>query len=182
MKPSPVLNQVPGFTPRARQLSSHQLPVCRHNDQEGVGPVRDQDQSAEYPEPVTCLPPCQQPKEEADDAISAKHRLCLRSSARPVLARNSDFAFQRTCATPTPAFSGRRLNPRSEMLWHICALPRKVSSGSPISILTCSQRNIGSQLGPIEHRIGTPADKALHAALTVPIRLLRSPFFTAVIP
>src|SRR5262245_39419160 len=86
--------------------------------------------------------------------ICAKYQHCSPSFARRVSARSSAFAIQRTCAAPTPAFSGRRSNHISEMLWRICASLRKASSGSPASTLTCSQKNIGPPLGPIEeHRI-----------------------------
>ncbi len=39
--------------------------------EEGVGPVRYQEQSTEYPEPVPCLPPRQQSQEEADDGFAS---------------------------------------------------------------------------------------------------------------
>src|SRR5260370_33487722 len=74
--------------------------------------------------------------------IYAKYRRCLPSFARPGSMRSVGFAIQRICATPIPVFSGRRLNLISETLWTICELPRKVSSGSPTFMLTCSQRNI----------------------------------------
>src|SRR5262245_53942611 len=63
--------------------------------------------------------------------------------------RSSDFAIQRTCAAPIPGFSGARLNLTSETLWIICALPRKVSSGSPTFMPMYSQRSIAarSELG-----------------------------------
>src|SRR5262249_34731485 len=82
--------------------------------------------------------------------ICAKYRRCLPSFARPGSMRSSGFAIQRMCAAPTPVFSGRRLNLISERLWTICALPRKVSSGSPIFMLTCSQRNIAEPSELIE--------------------------------
>src|SRR5262245_31653121 len=63
---------------------------------------------------------------------------------------SSGFATHRTCAAPIPDFSGTRLNLISETLWIICALPRKVSSGSPIFMPTCSQRNIETRSEPIE--------------------------------
>src|SRR5215831_16938683 len=61
--------------------------------------------------------------------------------------KSSDFAIQRTCAAPIPGFSGARLNLTSETLWIICALPRKVSSGSPTFMPMCSQRNIAARPG-----------------------------------
>src|SRR5215467_3104246 len=82
--------------------------------------------------------------------ICAKYRRCLPSFARPGSMRSSGFAIQRICAAPIPVFSGRRLNLISETLWTICALPRKVSFGSPIFMLTCSQRNIAEPSELIE--------------------------------
>src|SRR6266487_741435 len=73
MKSSPVPDQVAGFAPCVRQLGSHELLVYWHDDEEGVGPVRYQKQSTEYPEPVTCLPPCKQPQEEANDGEGGLH-------------------------------------------------------------------------------------------------------------
>src|SRR5262249_29703703 len=82
--------------------------------------------------------------------ICAKYRRCLLSFARRGSIRSSGIAIRRTCAAPIPAFSGARSNLTSETLWIICALPRKVSSGSPTFMLMCSQRNIAARSALVE--------------------------------
>src|SRR5215472_16074108 len=109
--------------------------------------------------------------------ICAKYRRCLPSFARPGSMRSSGFAIQRICAAPIPVFSGRRLNLISETLWTICALPRKVSSGSPIFMLTCSQRNIAEPSELIEPFLLGDLAKA---ALPGQFSKLRAHFFCGV--
>src|SRR4029077_13864070 len=104
--------------------------------------------------------------------MCAKRPHCLPSFARPASMRSSGIAMQRICAAAIPVFSGRRLNLISKRLWIFYALPRKVNSGSPTFMPTCSQRNIA---GPSE--LVEPA----HAprAATRPRRVMNSRRFTA---
>jgi hypothetical protein len=93
----------------------------------------------------------------ADVNYVRKRPRCLPSFARPESMRSSGIAMQRICARAIPVFSGRRLNLILKRLWIIYALPRKVSSGSPTFMPTCSQRNIAVPSELVEPARAPPA-------------------------
>jgi hypothetical protein len=73
MQVRPFLYEFTAMGTSTGWINRHERVVGRHDDEKRVGPIGNQDQRTEKPEPDTALPPCQYSQDEANDGKRGLH-------------------------------------------------------------------------------------------------------------